>query len=90
MDDIINISFTKRDPMNSTVVDDATGSMLFEVFTPPWWKLSARSTTIFDAGGEVVAEYERRMVGPGNDRVTLRGVTFRMADWLPPRTWWSG
>ena len=31
MDDIINISFTKRDPMNSTVVDDATGGLLSAV-----------------------------------------------------------
>ncbi|RPD76093.1 hypothetical protein L226DRAFT_396619 [Lentinus tigrinus ALCF2SS1-7] len=82
----MNVSFTKRDPINTTVIDDATGSMLFDVFTLPRWKGPVSTTTIRDAGGEIVAEYEHRLTG--HDRVALRGTICRMSDWLPTRTWW--
>ncbi|RPD76095.1 hypothetical protein L226DRAFT_442341, partial [Lentinus tigrinus ALCF2SS1-7] len=83
----MNVSFTKRDPINTTVMDDGTGHMLYDVFTAPWWHLGVSTTTIIDTGGHVVAEYERRLVG--YDRVKLHGITTRMLDWLPRRNWWS-
>ncbi|RPD61656.1 hypothetical protein L226DRAFT_612333 [Lentinus tigrinus ALCF2SS1-7] len=83
----MNISFTKRDPLNSAVVDDATGQVIFEVSTTPWWKLANSTTTIRDPGGQVLAEYERRLFGHG--KVTVRATTSRMKDWLPKKKWWS-
>ncbi|KAI0752730.1 hypothetical protein C8Q80DRAFT_1147926 [Daedaleopsis nitida] len=76
----MNVSFARNDPLNSDVVDGATGRVLFEVSTP--WKLGTSTTTIRDARRDVIAQYERRW---GHDRVTYHGETRRVADWLPKK-----
>ncbi|KAI0698957.1 hypothetical protein C8T65DRAFT_729165 [Cerioporus squamosus] len=81
----MNVSFSSIDPLNSAVVDDATGRVLFEVSTPRW-KLGHSTTTIKDPNGQVVAEYEPRL---GHDMVTVHGYTTRKSEWLPKKSKWS-
>lgn len=82
---IMNISWTSRDAFNSQVVDNVSGLMLFHLNTP-FKLIGTRVTTMTDAQGQVVAEYERRL---GYDRVTYQGQTHRVADWLPTNGFFS-
>ena len=82
---IMNISGTSREAFNSQVLDNASGLMLFHLNTP-FKLIGTRVTTMTDAQGQVVAEYERRL---GYDRVTYQGQTHRVADWLPTNGFFS-
>ncbi|KAI1782830.1 hypothetical protein LXA43DRAFT_387068 [Ganoderma leucocontextum] len=76
---MLSVSWTSRDPFNAEVVDHASGQVIFHLDTP--FKIfGTRVTTMTDAQGRVVAEYERRL---GYDRVTYQGQTHRVSDWLP-------
>ncbi|RDX52624.1 hypothetical protein OH76DRAFT_1480724 [Lentinus brumalis] len=81
----MNVSFDSVDPLNSAVVDDATGQVLFQVSTPRW-KLGNSTTTIKDQNEQVVAEYEPRF---GHDMVTVHGRTTQKSEWLPRKSRWS-
>ena len=76
----MNISWTNRDPFNSEIVDDGSGQVLFHIDTPFRFGIGS-FTSVTDAQGQVVAEYERRPLG--YDRVTYQGQTHRVVDWLP-------
>ncbi len=85
MTSTMNVSFDSVDPLNSAVVDDATGQVLFQVSTPRW-KLGNSTTTIKDQNEQVVAEYEPRF---GHDMVTVHGRTTQKSEWLPRKSRWS-
>ena len=74
----INLTFPSRDIHNTTVVDGDTNEILFEIDTPSGF--GSRTTTITDPIGKVVGVYERRL---GADRVTVRGRTMKLGDWMP-------
>ena len=81
----LNVSFASDDPLNSAVVNDATGETLFHISTP--FRFGTQVTTLRDAGKRVVvATYEHRW---GKDRVTFRGETRYVAQWLPKKSWLS-
>ena len=82
---MINISWSSRDAFNANVVDDASGQVLFRIYTP-FTLFGKRVTTITDGQGQVIGEYERRL---GYDRVTYNGQTHRVADWLPTNGFFS-
>ncbi|KAM5532994.1 hypothetical protein V8D89_013336 [Ganoderma adspersum] len=75
----MNISWTARDPFNAEIVDNASGQILFRL-NMPFRLIGARVTTMTDAQGGVVAEYERRL---GPDCVQYGGQTHLVMDWLP-------
>ncbi|PIL29109.1 hypothetical protein GSI_09157 [Ganoderma sinense ZZ0214-1] len=81
----MNISWTSGDPFNAEVVDNGSEQVLFHLDTP--FQLIGSVTTMTDAQGQVVAEYERRPVG--YDRVTYQGQTHRVSDWLPTNGFFS-
>ena len=81
----MNISWSSRDAFNANVVDNASGQVLFHINTP--FKLfGKRVTTIADAQGQLISEYERRF---SYDQVTYRGQTHRVSDWLPKNGFFS-
>nr|VWP02396.1 D-xylose-proton symporter [Ganoderma boninense] len=81
----MNISWSSSDHLNADVVDNASGQVLFHINTP--YKFFKKEiTTMTDPSGQVVAEYEPRL---GHDRVTYKGETHRVSDWLPRKGFFS-
>ena len=75
-----SVTFASFDVLNTSVLDSTTQQVLFEVSTPRF-KLK-RITTIKNAAGDVVAEYEPHF---RHDTVTLNGYTTRLSEWLPKK-----
>lgn len=82
----MNVHFASSDPLNSTVVDSATGQFLFMVETPIPPGKGRRTTTIFDAQRRIVGVFDRNL---GHDSVSVRGTTMRVGEWLPKKNWRS-
>ena len=53
--------FSKRDPRNARITDADTGELVYEVETP--FGLVHRTSTLYDAQGQVVGEYDHVPVG---------------------------
>ena len=79
----MNIGFVSSNPLNSTIVDTSTGATLYVTSTP--FKFGKRTTTLYNGQRQVVAVYKRRW---GHDRVTIRGETRQLSEWLSS-DWWS-
>ncbi|KAI0752731.1 hypothetical protein C8Q80DRAFT_1147933 [Daedaleopsis nitida] len=80
MSSTLKVTFKRDDPLDSDVVDGATGRALFTTATR--WKLGKSTTTISDAQQRVVAEYENNWTA-GYEKVTYRGEAKRASEWLP-------
>ena len=80
------ITFMKDSPLSSDVVDDATGEVIFRISTS---KTPARKqkTTICDAQGRVVGEYEFN--GWTHAVITYRGESKDVKEWLPKGNTWK-
>ena len=76
----MNFTFLSNSIHNSTIVDGATGTVLFNVTTPE--SIGKRTTTVTNSFGEIVAVYKRKW-GPSADQVTIRGETVGLHEWLP-------
>ena len=78
------ISFLRDDPLDSSVIDAASGEMLYEISTAHR-KLQHDTTTIRDARRfeEVAATWEHRAVR--YDTITIRGEISKLSDWLSKR-----
>ena len=80
------LEFTTSDPANTAVVDPGTGSVLFEIKTaldrgaqPGAGRFT---TSVVDAReGNVAAVWDRKWAREP-DRVTVRGETKLMTEWL--------
>lgn len=72
----MNVSFTSRNPVNTTVVDNTTERAIFVVSTTAWGKPADSTTTMLNCCERFVAAYERRLLG--HDDVTLRGTILRL------------
>ena len=81
----MNISWSSIDHLNADVVDNASGQVLFHLNTP-YTLFKKQITTMLDAQGQVLGEYEPRL---GHDRVTFKGETHRVSDWLPTKSFFS-
>ena len=81
----IDLDFLSTNIRNTTVVDSATGEVLFDISTPSG--LGSRTTTIKDDLGKIVGEYERHWSG---DRVTVGGKSMKLSDWMPRSSLLSG
>ncbi|PIL29111.1 hypothetical protein GSI_09159 [Ganoderma sinense ZZ0214-1] len=88
----MNISWSSSDHLNSSsdhlnadVVDNASGQVLFNLNTP-YKFFKKQVTTMTDVSGQVIAEYEPQL---GHDRVTYKGQTHRVSDWLPRKGFFS-
>lgn len=78
----MNVNFTSVDVLNTSILDGTTDRLLFEIVTPGY-NLN-RITTIKNAAGEVVAEFEpHRAHHPSI--VTLNGYSTPLSEWLPKR-----
>ena len=66
----MSFTFLHNSTHNTTIVDTATNSILFEVSTPSGSK--KRITTVANSRGEVVGTYDRNR---GSELVTIRGET---------------
>ncbi|KAI0767449.1 hypothetical protein C8Q74DRAFT_1172399, partial [Fomes fomentarius] len=73
----VEVSFLNDDPMNSDVVNSATGERLYDITTP--FTLGRSKTTLRDGQGQVVAVYTR---GWRENSVTYLGQTRDVSDWL--------
>ena len=80
----MNVSFVNDDPLNSDVVDSATGQLLYDITTP--FTLGTSKTTVRDAQGQIVAVYKH---GWGTDKMTFLGETRDIDEWLPTRDFFS-
>lgn len=80
----MNISFTSNTLVNSTLIDSATGQVLFE--------LSASRDhfrihiTLRDAHNTMVGEYKKGKIGT---EVIYRRQTMRVKEWLVKKHWYS-
>ncbi|KAM5532992.1 hypothetical protein V8D89_013334 [Ganoderma adspersum] len=81
----MNISWSSRDHLNADVVDNASGRVLFHLNTP-YRLFKKQVTTMIGAQGQIIGEYEHRL---GHDRVTHKGETHRVSDWLPTKGFFS-
>lgn len=73
----MQLDFLSNSPLNSAVVDAATGETLYTISTPR--TLGTRDTTVCDAAGKTVALYRRHW---GRGEVELHGVTRDVSSWL--------
>ncbi|EIW59725.1 uncharacterized protein TRAVEDRAFT_28753 [Trametes versicolor FP-101664 SS1] len=73
----MQLDFLSNSPLNSAVVDAATGETLYTISTPR--TLGTRATTVCDAAGKTVALYRRHW---GRGEVELHGVTRDVSSWL--------
>ncbi len=73
----MQLDFLSNSPLNSAVVDAATGETLYNISTPR--TLRRRDTTVCDAAGKTVAQYKRHW---RRDEVELHGVTSDVSSWL--------
>ena len=80
----MNFSFLSNSTHNTTIVDAATNSVLFEVSTP--FGFGKRTTTIANNHGEAIGVWERKW---GSDLVTIRGETMKLQEWLHKDSIWS-
>lgn len=82
----MNISFTSNTLVNSTVIDSATGQVLFELSAPRYhFRIH---TTLRDAQNNVVGEYKKGKIGTAPE-VIYRGQTMRAKEWLVKKHWHS-
>ena len=81
----MNLTWTSRDPFNSSVVDDASGQVVFTTCWPS--SFTKQSIAVLDARGQVVGEYESRF---SSDSVTYQGQRHTLAKWLKKKHWNSG
>ena len=86
VDEIVYLDFLSDNPLKSTVMNRATGDVLFDITTPKMFTMH-RVTTMRDAQGQIVGEYEQRSFK--HDTVTFRGEKKKVNEWLPRRTWRS-
>ncbi|KAI0643139.1 hypothetical protein C8Q79DRAFT_981791 [Trametes meyenii] len=75
----MDVLFLSNHPLESTVVDAATGEVVYTINTP--FNLGSRTTTVRDAHGKHIAELNLRSFG--HDRVQLYGETRNVSEWLP-------
>ena len=83
---LLKISFMKDNPLDSDVVNDTTGELLFRISTLSKLLSQKSKTTMYDAHEQVVAEYECGWV---HSKVTFRGETKDAAEWLPKVGFWT-
>ena len=82
----MNISWSAPDPYNATIIDDASDEAIFTLNSP--FSLTKKVITLSDArSGQVIAEYESHI--GHRDRVTYRGQTHKLSDWLTKKHWFS-
>ena len=65
---MLQLVFSERNPLKSTVTDASTGQLVYDIKTP--FKFGHHTTTIYDAQGQPVALYERAL---RVRKVTIRG-----------------
>ncbi|RPD76090.1 hypothetical protein L226DRAFT_534146 [Lentinus tigrinus ALCF2SS1-7] len=75
----MNVGFTSFDVLNTSVIDETKECLLFEVSTP---KCGHPPTTIKNAAGEVIGEYEPKFP---KAKITLNGYTTALSEWLPKK-----
>ena len=81
----MNISWTSRNPFNSTIVDDATDQVIFAI--QAHFNTKPQVITMSDAQGEVIGVYESQL--GRHDRITYKGQTHKLSDWLTKKHWYS-
>ncbi|TFK82457.1 hypothetical protein K466DRAFT_590498 [Polyporus arcularius HHB13444] len=80
----MRVVFLSKKPSNSSVVDAASGTLLFQITTPGFRK---RRTTMYDQQGNAVGIYQHRFWK--SDTVTFRGQSRRLSEWMPKKAWSS-
>ncbi|KAI0670973.1 hypothetical protein C8Q78DRAFT_1033169 [Trametes maxima] len=75
----MDVIFLSNHPLESTVVDAATGSVMYTINTP--FTFGGRTTSVRNAHGKHIAELNLRSFG--HDRVQLYGETMDVSEWLP-------
>ncbi|KAI0705359.1 hypothetical protein C8Q76DRAFT_696883 [Earliella scabrosa] len=83
---LLKINFMKDNPLDSDVVNETTGELLFRISTLSKLLSQKSKTTMYDAHEQVVAEYECGWV---HSKVTFRGKTKDVAEWLPKVGFWT-
>ncbi len=78
----MRVVFLSKKPSNSSVVDAASGTLLFQITTPGFRK---RRTTMYDQQDNAVGIYQRRFWK--SDKVTFRGQNRRLSEWMPKKGW---
>ena len=77
---MLQLVFSRRDPLKSTVTDASTGQLVYDIKTP--FKLAHHTTTIHDAQGQLVAQYEQVMF---TRTVTIRGCQLDFDSQFAPK-----
>lgn len=78
----MRVVFLSTKLCKSTVVDAASGTLLFELATPGFRK---RKTTMYDHQGNTIGIYHRHFWR--SDKVCFRGQTRRLSEWMPKKRW---
>ena len=78
---MLQLVFSEDHPLNSTITDASTGQLVYKMKTPS--RFIHRTTTINDAQGQFVAQYEQFW---SNRKVTIRGCLFDFDTQFAPKT----
>ncbi|KAI0643132.1 hypothetical protein C8Q79DRAFT_208823 [Trametes meyenii] len=73
----MNVTFTSSSMTNSTIINTATGDVLFEFSNP--FSLALDTITLYDAQKQVIAVYEEGWI---SSNVTYRGRTMPLCEWF--------
>ena len=80
----LSLAFLSDNVHDTTIVDSETNATVYTISTGPG--IVHRTTTLSDAKGNVIGQYERRF---GSNLVTFGGKTMKTDEWLPKKSIWS-